>query len=577
MPTFSETARVVLEERYLRRGDGGLQETSDGMLGRVARAVAAAAREFGEDPGYWEERFLRRMRELEFLPNSPTLMNAGISGGQLAACFVLPISDDLHSIFQTLGLAARIQQSGGGTGFSFSSLRPRGDLVASTGGVSSGPLSFIELFDHATTVIRAGGRRRGANMAVLRIDHPDVEEFIAAKRDTGRLTNFNLSIGVTDEFFAALDSGRPFDLRNPRTGRTAGEVDPAATFDQIAQAAWESGDPGLVFLDEIARHHVTPVLGAIEPTNPCGEQPLLPFESCTLGSINVSKFVTTDGRLDWERLKETIGDAVVFLDNVIEVNSYPSPEIEQATRRTRKIGLGVMGWADYLAAAGVPYDSEEAREIGGRLAELLTTQAHRASIELGRRRGSFPALASSIWPGRGVKALRNATVSCVAPTGTISMLAGCSSGIEPFFALASRRRLLNGRMAVEMNQLAETILGALGPAGQTALAELEAKGSLAEAEGIPEDVRRRFRIALEIHPADHLLMQAAFQKHIDAAVSKTVNLPSNAQPEVVKQIYLLGHELHLKGVTVYRYGSRPEQPLSLVHEDTRPDCRECAV
>ncbi len=348
-------------------------------------------------------------------------------------------------------------------------------------------------------------------------------------------------------------------------------------FDQIAQAAWESGDPGLVFLDEIARHHVTPVLGAIEATNPCGEQPLLPFESCTLGSINVSKFAASDTEFDWERMKEAIRDAVVFLDNVIEVNSYPSPEIEQATRRTRKIGLGVMGWADYLAAAGVPYDSQKAREIGGRLAELLTKQARKASIELGQRRGSFPKLASSIWPARGVKPLRNATVSCVAPTGTISMLAGCSSRIEPFFALASRRRLPNGRITIEMNQLAETMLRAYGSAGETGLSELKEKGSLAEAEGIPEEVRHRFRTALEIRPAEHLLMHAAFQNHIDAAVSKTVNLPSSARPDVVKQIYLLAHELHLKGVTVYRYGSRAQQPLSLVHEDARPDCRECAV
>jgi ribonucleoside-diphosphate reductase alpha chain len=577
MPAFSQSARAVLEQRYLRRGADGPLETPDGMLTRVAHAVAAAGREFGEDPGYWEERFLRRMDALEFLPNSPTLMNAGIAGGQLAACFVLPIRDDLDSIFQTLGLAARIQQSGGGTGFSFSGLRPRGDLVASTGGISSGPLSFVELFDHATSVIRAGGRRRGANMAVLRVDHPDIEEFITAKNSPGRLSNFNFSVGLTDEFFNALEAKQPFDLRNPRSGRIVRQIDPAAMFDQIVQAAWESGDPGLVFLDEIARHHVTPALGPIEATNPCGEQPLLPYESCILGSLNVSKFVAPGGVLDYARLGEAIADAVVFLDNVIEVNHYPSPEIERATRLTRKIGLGVMGWADYLATAGLPYDCEGAMTIGERLAGFLTAQARRVSIELGERRGSFPAFASSVWPRRGVKALRNATVTCVAPTGTISMLAGCSSGIEPFFALASRRRLLDDRVTVEVNQLAQATLESLGSAGKAALAELQEKGALAGARGIANEIKRRFRIALEISPEDHLLMQAAFQRHIDAAVSKTVNLPSNAKPQVVKEIYLMARQFKLKGVTVYRYGARSEQPLSLMHEDARPDCRECAL
>jgi ribonucleoside-diphosphate reductase alpha chain len=486
MHNFSETAGVVLQERYLRRRTTGVIETPAEMLRRVADAVAQPARQFGEDPAFWQERFLARMENLEFLPNSPTLMNAGIRDGQLAACFVLPLRDDLDSIFETLRLAARIQQSGGGTGFSFSSLRPRGDLVRSTGGVSSGSLSFMDLFDHATSVIRSGGRRRGANMAVLRVDHPDIEEFINAKRTPERLNNFNLSVGLTDSFLEALDSGLSFALRNPRTAAVIREVDPARLLDEIAAAAWTSGEPGLLFLDEINRSHVTPTLGAIEATNPCGEQPLLPYESCILGSLNVAAF-SQDGKPNWDRLEEAIRGAVTFLDNVIEANCYPSKEIEQATLLTRKIGLGVMGWADFLAAAGLPYDSEEALKLGGQLAAFLTTQARGASVELGTRRGSFPAFGASAWPGRGFTALRNATVTCVAPTGTISLLAGCSSGIEPFFALATSRRLLDDRTVVTVSPLARAALDKLGPAGTSALMELTKTGSLSDAAGIPEE------------------------------------------------------------------------------------------
>ncbi len=551
-------------------------ETPSEMLRRVAAAVAEPARQFGDDPAFWQKRFLARMENLEFLPNSPTLMNAGIPGGQLAACFVLPLRDDLDSIFETLGLAARIQQSGGGTGFSFSSLRPRGDLVRSTGGVSSGPLSFIELFDHATSVIRCGGRRRGANMGVLRVDHPNIEEFIDAKSAPDKLNNFNLSVGVTDAFLESLDCGRSFPLRNPRTARIERHLDPAWLLDRMATAAWASGEPGWLFLDEVNRNHVTPALGAIEATNPCGEQPLLPYESCILGSINVAAF-SRNNELDWHSFGEAIHDGVVFLDNVIEANCYPNKEIERATRLTRKIGLGVMGWADFLAGAGLAYDSEAAIQFGGRVAAFLTEQARRASVELGMRRGSFPAFAASVWSGRGFSALRNATVTCIAPTGTISLLAGCSSGIEPFFALASRRRVLDDRTVLTVNALAGSTLERLGPAGRAALAELCETGSLANAPGIGKELKQRFRIALEIQPSCHLRMQAAFQAHIDAAVSKTVNLPTAATHETVKELFLLARSLRLKGVTVYRYGSREDQPLSLVHENARSDCRECAL
>lgn len=576
-PSFSESARIVLRERYLRRDEAGrLIEDAHGMLRRVASAIAAPARMFGEDAVFWEERFLQRLERFEFLPNSPTLMNAGHPSGQLAACFVLPIEDDLDSIFAALSRTARIHQTGGGTGFSFSALRPGKDRVRSTGGITSGPISFMELFDQATAVIRQGGRRRGANMAVLRIDHPDIEEFIDAKRTPGRLENFNLSVGVTRSFFAALNARKPFVLRNPRTGLAVRRADPQSLFNAIVEAAWATGDPGLLFLDEINRTNPTPALGAIEATNPCGEQPLLPYESCTLGSINLAAFVA-EGGVDWEGLGSAIRDSVVFLDNVIEANCYPFPEIEVCTRRTRKIGLGVMGLAELLARLGIAYDSDEGLALGARIAKFLTDGARAVSAELGERRGSFPAFYGSIWPEQGFATLRNASVTCVAPTGTISLLAGTSSGIEPFFALAMVRRLLDGRLLKEINPIVVAALAPLGEVGRASLREIVGHGSVRQIAGLPEDVRRRFPTALEITPEFHMRMQAAFQAHIDAAVSKTVNLPHDAPVAAVREVFLLARRFGLKGVTVYRYGSRPGQTLSFVHEDARPDCRECAV
>ncbi len=578
MPGLSENALIILRERYLRRDAAG-QETEDagGMFRRVARAVAQPARSFGEDEDYWAERFLMRLERLQFLPNSPTLMNAGLSGGQLAACFVLPVRDDLDSIFGAMALAARIQQTGGGTGFSFSSLRPRGDTVSTTGGASSGPLSFTELFDHATAVIRAGGRRRGANMAVLRADHPDIEEFITAKLKPSRLENFNLSIGMTDAFFDAFAGDDRFVLKNPRTGLPVSTVSAKRLFTTAVEAAWASGDPGLVFLDEINRLNPLPDLGPIEATNPCGEQPLLPYESCTLGSLNLAAFVSANS-LDWAALEAAIGDAVVFLDNVIEANSYPASEIAAATLLTRKIGLGVMGLADMLAELGIAYDSPAAIDLGEQVAAFMTEKARAASIELGRRRGSFPAFSRSLWPGRGVSALRNATVTCVAPTGTVSMIAGCSSGIEPFFALATARRVLDGRIFYESNRVLDRALSSLDPPSRERVdALIRETGSIRTAGYLDEALKRRFPIALEIAPAHHLRMQAAFQKHVDAAVAKTVNLPADCSSESVREAFLLAHELRLKGVTVYRYGSKGGQALSLVHDERVPDCRECAV
>jgi ribonucleoside-diphosphate reductase alpha chain len=573
---FSEIALKVLRERYLRRDDAGdCVEDANGMLRRVARAIAEPAKTFGEDSDFWEARFLERMERHEFFPNSPTLMNAGLSGGQLAACFVLPLDDDIDSIFKTLNRMARIHQTGGGTGFSFSSLRPRDDRVRSTGGITSGPLSFMDLFDHTTEVIRRGGRRRGANMAVLRADHPDIEEFIEAKKKPGRLENFNLSVGITESFWSALENHRSFALRNPRNGQVTRTVDATDLFEEIVRAAWETGDPGLLFLEEINKANPSPSLGMIEATNPCGEQPLLPYESCTLGSLNLAAFATEDG-IDWVELAAAIHDGVVFLDNVIEANHYPFPEIENATRRTRKIGLGVMGLADLLARLGIPYDSEEALGLAAKIAEFLTEKARAASQKLGDRRGCFPAFDKSIWPKRGIPALRNATATCVAPTGTISLLAGVSASIEPFFALAFTRHMLDGQRLTEVHPLVEAELRNLGSAGTDALKAIRKQGSLRGTD-LPEEVKSCFPIALEIKPQWHVRMQAAFQAHIDAAVSKTVNLPADAPASAVRDVFVLARSLHLKGITIYRYGSRAKQTLSLIAEDARPDCRECAV
>jgi ribonucleoside-diphosphate reductase alpha chain len=574
---LSDSSLAVLHERYLARDEAGrLLEDADGMLRRVAHAIAAPASRFGEQSDFWEGRFFERMLSREFLPNSPTLMNAGLPRGQLAACFVLPIEDDLDSIFSALSRMARIHQSGGGTGFSFSRMRPREDRVRSTGGVASGPLSFMDLFDRTTAVIRRGGRRRGANMAVLRVDHPDIEEFINAKKTPGRLENFNLSVGITDAFWSALEADSDFPLRNPRSGKVVRRIGAGTLLDKVIQAAWATGDPGLLFLDEINRDNPTPHLGTIEATNPCGEQPLLAYESCTLGSINLAVFAAPPG-LHWNRLGAAIDDAVVFLDNVIEANHYPCEEIAAATLRTRKIGLGVMGLADLLARIGIPYDSEEALTLARQIAKFLTERARATSVELGKRRGSFPAFPISSWPQRGFTALRHATVTCVAPTGTISLLAGTSSSIEPFFAIGLSRRMLDGRLFIEINPLVESELSRLGPSGAAAIATIREHGSLAGVANLPVQLRRRFPIAIEIAPEWHVRMQAAFQGSVDAAVSKTVNLPANASFEAVRDVFQLAHRLRLKGVTVYRYGARAGQALSLIDPDARSDCRECAV
>ncbi len=560
-PRFTENALKVLEKRYLQRdGEGRLTENPEALLRRVARAVAAGD-EACEGPGAareTEERFYRMMSALRFLPNSPPLMNAGTSLGQLAACFVLPVPDSIEGIFETAKRMALIHQSGGGTGFSFSRLRPKNDIVRSTGGIASGPVSFMRVFDQTTDVIKQGGRRRGANMGVLRVDHPDILEFIACKRDEGAFRNFNLSVGVTDDFMERVERDERYDHVNPRTGRTAGTERARAVFDRIAETASETGDPGVIFLDEVNRHNATPHEGAIEATNPCGEQPLLPYEACTLGSINVAALVTR-AQVDWSLLEETIRDGVHFLDNVVEVNRYPVPEIEAISRRNRKIGLGIMGFAEALLKLGIPYDSAEALDFGRRLMAFLRRVGHARSSELAQARGPFPNFPKSRLASGPM--LRNAAVTTVAPTGTIAILAGVSSGIEPVFALSFVRHALDGVELLEVNRELSEALRVRGLDDRRILDEVSRRGTLDGIPGVPDDLRRTFVSAFDIEPEFHVRMQAAFQESSDSAVSKTVNLPESATADDVREIYRLAFRLRLKGVTVFRYGCRGTQVL----------------
>jgi ribonucleoside-diphosphate reductase alpha chain len=557
VPSLGDNARAVLERRYLLRDDrGALMEDPAGLFRRVARAVAEA--EAGAERAPWAERFEARLSALEFLPNSPTLMNAGRPHGQLAACFVLPVEDDLGSIFDALKWAAIIHQSGGGTGFSFSRLRPRGDLVRTTHGVASGPVSFIRVYDAATETIKQGGVRRGANMAVLRVDHPDVAEFVEAKRGPG-LQNFNISVAVTDEFMRAAAAGGGFALRHPRSGAAAGEVDARDLFRRIASAAWESGEPGLVFLDRVQASNPTPDLGAIEAVNPCGEQPLLPFEACTLGSVNLARFGRA-GAVDWDGLAACVRDGVRFLDDVLDVNAWPLPQIAEVSRRNRKVGLGVMGWADLLVELGLPYDAPEALDLAGDLMRFVAREAHGESQSLGAARGPFPGWPSSAPARRGEPPRRNATVTTVAPTGTLSVVAGCSSGIEPLFAVAYVRHALGGVDLPEEHPLLGERLREARAGG--ALEAIRSLGRARGVTGVPEAVQRVFATAHDVAPEDHVRMQAAFQRHVDNGVSKTINLPRGAPVEAVERAFRLAHQLGCKGITVYRDGSREGQVLT---------------
>lgn len=560
---LTPNALQVLKRRYLLKDEAGHTiESTAQMFRRVAKAIAAVDAKYdaGTDVSATEEKFYEIMTNLEFLPNSPTLFNAGTQLGQLSACFVVPVEDSLISIFDAVKNTALIEQSGGGVGFSFSRLRPKGDIVRSTMGVASGPVSFMRVFDVTTEVIKAGGKRRGAMMGILAVDHPDILEFIIAKSMPGMLSNFNISVAITDKFMDALHKNKEYELINPRINKQVKKLSAKLVFSLITQSAWKTGDPGLIFIDEINRHNPTPQIGRIESTNPCGEVDLLPYESCNLGSINLSKFVK-DGKLDWDKLFDTVNTAVHFLDNVIDANVYPMPEIEQITKANRKIGLGVMGFADMLLLLGIPYDSKHALSFAEKLMGFISKTAIHASIKLAEKRGSFPNFAGSVWDKSGHKAIRNAALTSIAPTGTISIIANSSSGIEPQFAIAYVREILEGTTLLEVNPIFEKIIQKHGLYTNELMSEISKYGSIKKIKRIPKKLKKLFVTALDIAPEWHVRMQAAFQKHVDLSVSKTVNLPEGAKPSDVAKIYMLAHKLKCKGITIYRYGSKPEQVL----------------
>lgn len=548
----------VLSERYLLRDNKGKPiETPSDMFRRVARAIAQVDANYKEDINKTEEEFYQIMANLEFLPNSPTLMNAGCELGQLSACFVLPIEDSLLSIFETLKHTALIHQSGGGTGFSFSRIRPQGDMVRSTMGIASGPLSFMKIYDCATEVIKQGGKRRGANMGILNVEHPDIVDFIRAKEKEGELTNFNISAAVTDDFINRAINNQGYDLINPRDRKPVKNLNARDIFDMIILNAWKTGEPGIIFIDEINRKNPTPELGRIESTNPCGEVPLLPYESCNLGSINLTKMFV-ENKFSYEKLKYTIQVAVHFLDNVIDANKYPLSDVEKMTKGNRKIGLGIMGFADCLIKMGIPYDSEPALNFADELASFIQTEVRQASSKLAEKRGSFPNIDKSIF--KSSTPMRNATVTSIAPTGTISMIADTSSGIEPLFSVGYLRNVLDTTLVV-LNPIFEEIARNQGFFTPDLISEIVHEGSLKRIKGIPDDIKRLFPIAHEIMPEIHIRMQAIFQKYVDNAVSKTINLPEDATFEQTRAAFLMAHKLKCKGITVYRYRSRKEQVL----------------
>lgn len=581
---FSNNAKTVLERRYLTRDEeGNVIETIEGMFKRVADHVASANSIYNKEADIEElsNNFYNVMMEQEFMPNSPTLMNAGKELGQLSACFVLPIEDSMEGIFDAIKNAALIHKSGGGTGFSFSRLRPKGATVKSTGGVASGPVSFMKVFNSATEAVKQGGTRRGANMGILRVDHPDIMEFIECKKDTTEITNFNISVGLTEKFMEAVEKGEDYELIDPHNGKSTGTLNARTVYKHIVEMAWSTGEPGIIFLDRINRKSTVPGLGEMESTNPCGEQPLLPYESCNLGSINLAKMIkkgTNGYEVDYDRLGEVVDIGVHFLDNVIDINRYPLQEIDEMTRKTRKIGLGVMGFADMLFHLGIPYNSQQGVDFAHKIMKFIDERSKKKSQELAEIRGVFPAYEDSIFYNEGIK-MRNSTTTTIAPTGTISIIAGASSGVEPLFAISFVRNVMDNDRLLEVHPYFEQIAKERGFYSEELMEKIAEEGTISHIEGIPEDVKKVFVTAHDVSPFWHIKMQAAFQDNVDNAVSKTVNFRREATREDVEEVYMLAYKLGCKGITIYRDGSRENQVLSTLkkHPTMEPLIDESGV
>jgi ribonucleoside-diphosphate reductase alpha chain len=559
---LTENALKVLRARYLLKDEKGtITETTDELFRRVARHIASAESLYGGAPNDWEEQFFSLMAELRFLPNSPTLMNAGKYMGQLAACFVLPVDDSMNSIFDTLKNAALILQSGGGTGFSFSKLRPKSDIVRSTGGIASGPVSFMKIYNTATDVIKQGGARRGANMGILRVDHPDILEFVRIKRFERELANFNISVAITDVFMDALKTDNEYDLINPRSNVVVGRLRAQHVFNELVESAWKTGDPGIVFIDRINEMNPTPHMGTMDSTNPCGEQPLLPYEACILGSLNLSKYAKDNKRdIDWDALSRDISIAVRFLDNAIDSNQYPVPQIERMHKGNRKIGLGVMGWADMLILLGIPYNHKKAFRLARDIMKFIQNTARQTSVELADTRGVFPNFNGSFYDAPHMPRVRNATTTTIAPTGTLSIIADCSSGIEPIFALSYKRIVLDTEL-YEMNKYFFEFAKHRGFYSEDLREKIIEKGHLRGMKEVPREVRKIFKTAHEIPPKDHIEMQSCFQEYTDNAVSKTINMPHRSSREDVARAFLLSYEKGCKGITIFRYGTAKKGTL----------------